>query len=378
MPPRCDIFCTVVDNYGDIGVCWRLAKQLTQDHRQVVKLWIDDLLSFSRIAPDVNPSMQRQSVQGIEICQWQAVFPEVEPADVVIEAFACELPDVYIAAMLRKKRQLVWINLEYLSAESWVVQYHGLPSPHPRFSLTKTFFFPGFVPGTGGLLRENNLTVQREIFDAAAEQAFLQRKGILGRRSNEIRISLFCYDTAPIEKLVQILSESSAPVLLIVPKGNTADRIATLLGHATARTNGLFKQQQLTVQIIPFLEQTDYDRLLWSCDINFVRGEDSFVRAQWAINPFIWNIYPQAEEAHWKKLDAFLALYTAGMPAETAAVVRDLWICWNGGNEMNNTIWMNFLELRGSLTQCNKKWALQLTGQTDLASNLVQFTENQL
>jgi uncharacterized repeat protein (TIGR03837 family) len=377
MPHRWDIFCTVVDNFGDIGVCWRLAKQLTQDHHQIVRLWIDDLMSFSRIAPDVNPGMQRQSVQGIEICLWRPVFPEVEPADVVIEAFACELPDAYIAAMLRKKKQPVWINLEYLSAESWVAQYHGLPSPHPRFSLTKTFFFPGFVPGTGGLLRENNLTVQREIFDVAAEWTFLRRKGILEHCSNEVRISLFCYDTAPLEKLVQILSESSAPVLLIVPQGNAADRIATSLGHAV-RINGLFKQKQLTVQIIPFLEQTDYDRLLWSCDINFVRGEDSFVRAQWAINPFIWNIYPQAEEAHWKKLDAFLALYTAGMPTETATAVRDLWVCWNGGNEMNNTVWLNFLGLRESLTQCNKKWALQLTGQTDLASNLVQYAENRL
>ncbi|QOJ24988.1 MAG: elongation factor P maturation arginine rhamnosyltransferase EarP [Gammaproteobacteria bacterium] len=377
MPPRWDIFCTVVDNFGDIGVCWRLAKQLTQDHHQIVRLWIDDLMSFSRIAPDVNSGMQRQSVLGIEICLWRPVFPEVEPADVVIETFACELPGAYITAMLRRKKQPVWINLEYLSAEPWVVQYHGLPSPHPRFSLTKTFFFPGFVPGTGGLLREKHLMAQREAFDAAAEQVFLQRKGILGRRSDEIRMSLFCYDTAPLEKLVQILSESSAPVLLIVPQGNAADRIATSLGHAV-RINGLFKQQQLTVQIIPFLEQTDYDRLLWSCDINFVRGEDSFVRAQWAINPFIWNIYPQAEEAHWKKLDAFLALYTAGMPVEVVAAVRDLWVCWNGGNEMNNTVWLNFLGLRESLTQCNKKWVLQLTGQIDLASNLVQYAENRL
>lgn len=378
MPLRWDIFCTVVDNYGDIGVCWRLAKQLTQDHRQVVRLWIDDLLSFSHIAPDVNPGIQRQSVQGIEICQWQPVFPEVEPADVVIEAFACELPDVYIAGMLRKKRPPVWINLEYLSAEPWVVQYHGLPSPHPHFPLTKTFFFPGFVSSTGGLLREKHLMAQREAFDTAAEQAFLHRYEILERRRHQIRVSLFCYDTAPVEGLINVLSESPVPVLLIVPQGSAADRIAILLGHATVGGEGLLEQQQLTVQIIPFMAQTDYDRLLWSCDINFVRGEDSFVRAQWAINPFVWNIYPQAEGAHWKKLHAFLDLYTANMPPETALAVRTLWLCWNDGNEINKAAWMNFLELRESLTQCNKKWVRRLVEQTDLASNLVQFTENQL
>lgn len=378
MPHRWDIFCTVVDNYGDIGICWRLAKQLTQDHRQAVRLWIDDLQSFSRIAPDVKPGMQQQSVQGIEINQWRTVFPEVEPADVVIEAFACELPDTYIAAMLRKKKPPVWINLEYLSAEPWVVDYHSLPSPHPRFPLTKTFFFPGFVPGSGGLLREKHLMAQREAFDAAAEQAFLHRHALLARRPHQLRVSLFCYGSAPVEGLIHLLSESAVPVLLIVPQGNAAERIATLLDHATVGFEGLLEQKQLTVQIIPFMAQTDYDRLLWSCDINFVRGEDSFVRAQWALNPFVWNIYPQAEDAHWKKLYAFLDLYTANMPPETASAVRTLWLCWNGANEINNAAWMNFLELRESLTQCNKNWVRRLSEQTDLASNLVQFTENQL
>lgn len=378
MPRRWDIFCTVVDNFGDIGICWRLAKQLTQDHRQIVRLWIDDLLSFSRIAPDVNPGMQRQSVQGIEICQWQPVFAEVEPADVVIEAFACKLPDAYIAAMLRKRKQPVWINLEYLSAEPWVVHYHGLPSPNPRFPLAKTFFFPGFVPGTGGLLREKHLMAQREAFDVAAEQAFLQQHKILERRAHQVRILLFCYDTAPVEGLVHILSESLVPVLLIVPQGKAAERIVALSGRAAVRTEGLIEQKQLTVQIIPFMAQADYDRLLWSCDINFVRGEDSFVRAQWALNPFIWNIYPQAEGAHWKKLYAFLDLYTVDMPPETASAVREMWLYWNGGNGINNAVWMNFLSLRESLTQCNKKWVQRLDEQADLVSNLVQFTENQL
>ncbi|UJP08490.1 MAG: elongation factor P maturation arginine rhamnosyltransferase EarP [Nitrosomonas sp.] len=378
MQRRWDIFCTVVDNFGDIGVCWRLAKQLTQDHNQMVRLWVDDLRCFSCIAPDVNPEIHQQNVQAVEICHWQKAFPEVEPADVVIEAFACELPDTYIAAMVRKNKQLVWINLDYLSAESWVAQYHRLPSPHPRFPLTKTFFFPGFVPGTGGLLREKNLLAQRDVFDIAAEQAFLDQKGLCERRPDEIRIALFCYDTAPIESLIKFLSESSGPVLLIVPKGCVADRIVAILSHVASSNESLIKHKQLTVQIIPLMAQNDYDRLLWSCDINFVRGEDSFVRAQWASNPFIWNIYPQAEGAHWKKLEAFLDLYTAGMPLEMAIAVREMWFCWNGGKALNASVWMNFLALRESLMQHNKEWVKQLLKQGDLVSGLVQFVENQL
>lgn len=369
-----DIFCRVIDNFGDIGVCWRLAKQLTHEHHQSVRLWVDDLSSFACITPTVDPDAQYQIVHGVEIGYWQEVFVAVEPAEVVIEAFACELPDVYVAALLQKIKQPVWINLEYLSAEPWVAQYHALPSPHPRFSLTKTFFFPGFVQGTGGLLRERNLIAQREAFSTAAEHAFLQRQGFLERKPDEIRISLFCYDTAPVEKLIQLLSESIVPVLLIVPQGKVAESIMALF----ARKAALITHGQLTVQIIPFMEQTDYDRLLWGCDVNFVRGEDSFVRAQWGANPFIWNIYPQTESVHWKKLDAFLELYTIDMSMEMAAAVREMWHCWNGRGEINSAIWMNFLSFRKSLAYHNKNWIKQLLKQNDLTSNLVQFAENRL
>lgn len=378
MQRRWDIFCRIIDNFGDIGVCWRLARQLTQDHHQVVRLWVDDLTSFSCIAPDVNTEIQQQVVQGVEICRWQCVFGEVEPAEVVIEAFACELSDVYVAALLQRKKQPVWINLEYLSAEPWVVQCHGLPSPHPRLPLIKTFFFPGFVQGTGGLLREKNLIARRSAFSTTAERAFLQRKGLLKRKPGEIRISLFCYDTASVTKLIRVLSESSKPVLLIVTEGSVAESIASLSNHPSSQMGKLIKHGQLTVQIIPFMEQTDYDLLLWSCDFNFVRGEDSFVRAQWAGSPFVWNIYPQTEGAHWKKLDAFLDLYTANMPEEMADVVREIWACWNGRYEINSAIWLNYFSFRESLTEHNKDWVKQLLKQDDLASSLAQFAENKL
>lgn len=378
MQHRWDIFCKVIDNFGDIGVCWRLARQLTQEHRQAVRLWVDDLISFARIAPDLDPHHQRQVVQGVDIYQWHPAFAEVEPADVVIEAFACDLPEAYVTAMSQQTKPPVWINLEYLSAEPWVMQFHGLPSPHPRFSLTKTCFFPGFAPGTGGLLREKGLVVQRNAFDAAAEQAFLQRKKLPARKSGEIRISLFCYADAPVEKLIQVLTLSSIPILLIVPQGEATESIAAFLKNEISQSESQFSQGALTVQIIPFMEQTDYDQLLWSCDVNFVRGEDSFVRAQWAINPFVWNIYPQTDDAHWKKLDAFLDLYTINMPLEMAVAVRDMWHSWNGKYEMNQHIWMNFLRFHQSMQRHNKNWVSQLFKQDDLATSLVQFVGNRL
>jgi len=374
-----DIFCTVIDNFGDIGVCWRLARQLVVEHHQTVRLWVDDLASFALIAHDIHPECQYQRVQGVEIWLWQqSAIADVVPADVVIEAFGCKLPAHYVQRLTLKKYPSVWINLEYLSAESWVPHYHGLPSPHPDLPLTKIFFFPGFFPGTGGLLRERHLISQRKAFDAESEHEFLQRHGFPERVSAEIRVSLFCYETAPVEKLVQIIRESSLPVVLFVPEGKVAHRIAVFLEGKASLQKKLLRHGHLTVQIFPWLEQAEYDRLLWSCDLNIVRGEDSFIRAQWAAKPFIWTIYPQTEGAHWNKLNAFLHHYTAGMEREIAHAVRALWTSWNGEDDLDLIIWMNFLALRKSLMQHNNDWIDQLLKQNDLTSNLVQFVENRL
>src|SRR5512146_2914773 len=128
----CDIFCTVVDNYGDIGVCWRLARQLAGEHGFAVRLWVDDLASFQRLCAEVDPALASQRCRGVDIHHWPVTFPEVEPAQLVIEAFACELPERYVLAMADLTDKPVWLNLEYLSAEGWVEGCHALPSPHPR------------------------------------------------------------------------------------------------------------------------------------------------------------------------------------------------------------------------------------------------------
>ncbi|WP_049098254.1 elongation factor P maturation arginine rhamnosyltransferase EarP, partial [Burkholderia cepacia] len=174
-PIACDLFCTVIDNFGDIGVCWRLARQLAHEHGWQVRLFIDDLRTFSRLLPGVDPDAGRQTVDTIVVEHWHAeVGDALEIADVVIEAFACELPGAYLAAMARRARRPVWINLEYLSAEDWVADFHLRPSPHPRYPLLKTFFFPGLSAGTGGVLKEHDLDSRRAAFeaDAAARDAW--------------------------------------------------------------------------------------------------------------------------------------------------------------------------------------------------------------
>ena len=378
MRRNCDIFCKVVDNLGDIGVSWRLARQLVHEYQLEVRLWVDDLVSFVHIAPEITPGALKQFVQGVEVCRWQQPFVYDAPADVVIETFACELPDTYISAMARQVHQPFWINLEYLSAEDWVPDYHGLPSPHPCFPLVKTFFFPGFSQGTGGLLREKDLLTMRDTFDKQATRDFCHCYGIPDRQPDEFRISLFCYDSAPLDMFVNQWINSETPVFLLVPQGTVADKLCVLLGVQQSEIGIVLKSGQLSVQVIPFLEQTEYDRLLWICDFNFVRGEDSFVRAQWANRPFVWQIYPQQDGAHWPKLDAFLNLYTVKMSAQMSAEFYALWYSWNGKGDKGAAVWPLIFNNLIAFQQHQNSWVRQLQCQIDLASNLVRFIRNRI
>lgn len=373
MKLRWDIFCTIVDNFGDVGFCWRLARQLVNEHGLKVRLWVDDLAIFSRIAPAIDVDEEQQWLQGVEICYWRQPFARIKPADVVIETFACKLPDSYILAMADLPQQPVWINLEYLSAENWTLDCHSLPSFHPHFPLTKYFFFPGFVEGTGGLLREKNLLPARTGFKNLSQEIFWQEIGVLSRREGELCISLFCYDDAPIKELLSAWVISDVPIRVLVPQHSIDNAISMFFGVDSPKAGQILQSGKLQVCIIPFLEQDRYDQLLWACDINFVRGEDSFIRAQWAEQPFVWNIYPQIEQSHRLKLEAFLNLYTERMSPEMSTAVFSLWNAWNGNGQIINA-WPVFAAQMITLTEYGNKWIRQLLPIGDLTSNLVKFS----
>jgi uncharacterized repeat protein (TIGR03837 family) len=382
-PRSCDIFCAVVDNYGDIGVCWRLARQLANEHGLTVRLWVDDLHSFGRMLPELDVSLPQQTCRGVEIRLWTADMPEVAPAELVIGAFACKLPESYIRAMAARARKPVWLNLEYLSAEDWVESHHKLPSPHPQLPLTKYFFFPGFTPKTGGLLLERGLLSQRDVFlsDAAMQARYWQGLGVPPQRqTGELRVSLFSYENEAIAPLLREWEQGAQPVTVLLPEGRSLPQVAAYfegVGRASARQVGLkpdlqsYSRGNLRVHVLPFVEQERYDELLWACDINFVRGEDSCVRAQWAGKPFIWQIYPQQDGVHLEKLDALRARYVEGLPEDAALAVRDLWQAWNGGTDVA-AAWGRFSGRHKQLAEHGLAWGKRLSGN-DLALNLLDF-----
>ena len=340
-----DLFCRVIDNHGDVGVCWRLAADLALRGERV-RLWIDDASALPWMAPE--------GAAGVSVLPWLADEAPVEPGEVVIEAFGCALPPAFVARMAAAEGTPIWINLEYLSAEGFVERNHRLASPQAN-GLCKSFFYPGFTPRTGGLLREPDLRQRQQAFDATA---WLDARG-LQRVGDERVVSLFCYAQPALNALLDQLAQT--PTLLLATAGHAADQVRALLGPSLARGS-------LRAACLPALTQRAYDELLWASDLNFVRGEDSFVRAQWAGRPFLWHIYSQADGAHGAKLDAFLDRFVSGAEPALAASVRRSFIAWNGAA----TSWPALPALDGWWRHC-AAWRTELLAQRDLATQLIGF-----
>jgi uncharacterized repeat protein (TIGR03837 family) len=364
-----DIFCRVIDNYGDIGVCWRLARQLANEYPFQVRLWVDELPALIQLWPSTQ-NVEQQVIENVDIRVWREAFDaHTLPADVVIETFACNLPDAYLAAMKRKATAPYWFNLEYLSAEDWVEGCHGLLSTHPQLGLKKIFFFPGFTAMTGGLPKEQQLLHDRDAFvqDKQARVQFLARLGVQPQ-ANELLISLFAYENSAIASLIAVWAKSPRPILCLVPASKILTSVNASIGQ-DLKAGDEYRQGALRLRVIPFLTQTDYDRLLWVCDINFIRGEDSFVRAQWAAKPFIWHIYPQDDDIHMTKLDAFLQHYLQRIAPENQAFISTLWHQWNR-NEDCSAAWNNcFLNLL-IWQKHTQNWCDKLDSLSDLAANM--------
>jgi len=347
-----DLFCRVIDNFGDLGVCWRLAADLGA-RGEAVRLWIDDASALAWMAPE--------GAAGVQVRPWSGAADAAVaaiPGDVVVEAFGCDPPAGFVARMAAHPTPPAWINLEYLSAQPYVERCHGLPSPQsagPGAGLTKWFFYPGFTAATGGLLRESGLLERRGRFDAAA---WLAARG-LQRRPHERVVSLFCYGNAALPALLEMLE--AQPTLLIAAAGQASAQLAHALGPTLARG-------ALRAALLPHLSQHDYDHLLWSSELNFVRGEDSFVRAQWAGAPFVWQIYPQDDGAHVVKLDAFLAAHLAGAEATLAGDIARLCRRWNGLGEGRFGL-PDALAWRTH----NEGWRQRLAALPDLTTQLIGF-----
>jgi hypothetical protein len=352
-----DIFCQVIDNYGDVGVCWRLAADLARrGHR--VRLWLDDKRALQWMAPGAAQS----DWPGISVHDWplgDAIVSNLPLplADVWVEAFGCDIPLPWLQSQVQAANaqgwRPAWFNLEYLSAEPFALGSHGLPSPvmhGPAKGWTKYFFYPGFSPASGGLLRGGVAQAGVASWSEPSLAAFAPAA------SGEHTVLLFAYANAPVAALLEALHRSAQAVQLLVAAGQSADAVRLALaalpsaaGAAGATSPGTASSTtfsagdipsastqsttaaleewhwgSLRLRFIPFMSQSTFDQLLGLCDLNLVRGEDSLAQAVQAGKPCVWQIYPQDDDAHAPKLQAYLDAIAADAP------LRAWHSFWNG------------------------------------------------
>ena len=381
-----DIFCRILDNFGDIGVCWRLASLLTHTGRYSVRLWISH--------PDILEKLLGKKLghgnclHHVKIFFWgpDCDFSAVAPADIVIEAFACELPTAYRQRLLsNSKSKQIWINLEYLATEVWADACHGLVSPQPG-GQNKFFYIPGFSGCCGGLLRMTDCSRYQRI----GSRCLYDRKKFLRTvmlpdvlSEDRLWISLFYYDEITALALLNFWIESGFRAVVVLP--GTAQNIRLWQAVSGVDADDILRQGALKMYILrnvvllgmPFLTQSQYDRLLGCCDMNFVRGEDSFVQAQWYGVPFVWQSYKQAEKGHLDKLYGFLDQFCEGMEDITAGALRCFWLAWNGEGSVAEA-WPDYQAHLPQIRDHCALWQKKQCARKDLVTDLTDFIEKKL
>lgn len=383
---RVDLFCTVIDNFGDAGVCWRLAKRFEAMQARI-RFIVRGVQTLQKLVPTLQ-SHDWQSgpanVGAIEVWAWEAfeaklkATPEAfEVGELVVETFGCVLPLAY-----EERLELAWqtracppfyINLDYLSAESWVESCHKVWGLHPRFSFKKLWYFPGFTDQTGGVMIEDDYERQRNAFQAH-RTAWLTR---YGADPTATTVFVFSYVSYPLQTLLDGLLQFAQHQRLNILLANdaTGATLQTLWQQrlkACDRATQTWLQTQARVITLPFIEQAHFDEILWACDTAFIRGEDSFVRAQLAQKPFVWSVYPIEDGGHEIKLQAWLQrLKSYAENNKEFSNYEMLATHWLHKAVTANDI-ANYLANFQALTPVFQAWGQRLLARGDLARHIAE------
>jgi uncharacterized repeat protein (TIGR03837 family) len=346
-PMTIDILCKVVDNFGDAGVVYRLARALSEaDPSLSLRLVVDNLAAFHALEPAVDPEAAFQEVRGWSIARWDAPADRFarEPPRLVLECFACGRPDWFEALLFDEKRaeRRLIVDLEYLSAEAWVEDFHLLPSLTRSPAVAKVLFMPGFTAKTGGLILDRDFMESRALFGSPSRQSERARllRGIAAASGvaagyaspasapaapegaeGRFWASVFGYERDYARIVADLASyDRKRPLLALVAAGKSSP----CFFEAWERLGRPFPALAL-----PFLPQPLWDRVLLASDFSIVRGEDSLSRAALSDRPFLWQAYPQADKQQLVKVRALLERLRPRFPPEGFARLEALSLAFN-------------------------------------------------
>ena len=338
-----DIFCEVIDNYGDVGVAYRLA-------REFKRIYSNKQLRF--IINKTEELDLIKKAEDITIIAYKNIDKIETPADLIIETFACNIPETYMNKALKTSKLI--INLEYFSSENWVDDFH-LQESFLGGNLKKYFFIPGLSEKSGGIIldkefldRKNKVQENREYY---LKQFNIDEK-------YDLIISVFSYEKN-FDNFLKTLQKLDKKVLLLLLSEKTQKNFIKYFDN-----NDYY--DKIKAVKLPFFTYDKYEELLALCDINLVRGEDSFVRALLLAKPFLWHIYPQDENAHIIKLESFLEKYCPNNKE-----LKETFINYN----INKDDFSYFFDNLHEIKKYNEKYSDYLIENCNLIDKLINFIE---
>lgn len=341
-----DIFCEVIDNYGDVGVSYRLARELKKYYPlKKIRLIIDKTDELNLI---------KKNFDNIEIIKFSELNEQIKTSDLIIECFACNIPCIYMEKAYTESKIL--INLEYFSSEDWIEDFHLQESFLGKGNLRKFFFMPGISPKSGGLIIDNDFIKRKETVEK--NRSFYLKKFNL-EEGYDLIGSIFSYEKN-FEELISTLNKLGKKILLLIMSEKTQRNFIKYFDNVN-------KYDKIQFVKLPFYPYDEYEEILSLCDFNFVRGEDSFARALLLGKPFLWHIYPQTENTHMIKLKSFLNRY-----CPDCKELKDSFIRYNSSDDSYEYFFKNL----NKIEEHNKKYSQYLLKNCNLIKNLNNFLEN--
>lgn len=390
------VLCKVVDNFGDIGVVFRLCRALSELKKNLeIRLVVSNLDSFAKISKGIDSTKTFQEFRGWKVFDWndnalcKKEFSK-NPPEFILECFQCGRPEwleeLLFSPQFNLNVQIV--NVEYLTAESWADDFHLLKSGTRSAKIKKINFMPGFTKKTGGLILDKNFMrcLSEKKFALNLVKQNLYKKILSEDFSDSFKILIFSYPKN-FDFLASAIKEFSflKKIIVFVASGAGADSAKISL-----------KKFKVNFICLPFMQQEVWDAFLSLMDFSFVRGEDSFSRCCLFGNPFIWNIYPQEEEFHIVKLNAFLQkikipqiekfsfLYNRNFKAsccpESLEILEEKKLpseLEKINSEMKTEI-LSLLKNYESLKPEFKKFSNEILKNGNLAENLLNFLETKI
>lgn len=356
------VLCKVVDNFGDIGVAWRMARRFTElDSRLKVNLIIDGLSAFSKIENSVNLNKNFQIIKTVCVCDWNDYdfcynyFSENGGQKIlfIIECFQCGRPQ-WLEKILfedKLKKTVHILMIDYLTAEKYAEDFHKLQSLTRSANVQKINFMPGFTNKTGGLIIENDWKK-------------------LPKRNKNGNVLFFVYEKNWDGIAKSIIENLSCKVTAAGGAGfdSVKKSFKKLLGNDDF--NLRFKE-------LPFCNQQEWDFLLKSCSFLFIRGEESLSRACLSGIPFVWHAYVQSEEYQIVKVNALLKIMQRYFLPENFEIVKRLWLLVNTTNQCDITAIKvacdDFFKKGDELSESFGKFAQDLRKNGDLCFNVMTF-----